>query len=336
MPVETRYMRNALWDNKTYPSAYNIITGSLAGGSLTNLQASDDVYMSFASAAVGYNQVVEVEFVGSISGHLPFVQVQFEAHGSIAVDTIEIAAYNYQTGAYETTGTMYTSYGLSTSDTTWYLYNLLGNKGKYVSATGEWKVKVKATRLGTASSPAPAFTLYIDYLHFRSVCFQLGTAQTATVAGNDLDVSGLTVGIRVWGIKADETEEEITAGSTVAKVTGPSTTVTLSATWNCPSTTQYVAYFIIVYRGTEVLRTADLGSGGLPLLFMTEDLNASLLSSTWTVYYAFYYSAILDQTFFRFGTTTYNSRIAPFTWAVPVVGQYYFIGDGLACSVIFT
>jgi hypothetical protein len=319
MPAEVRYLRNALLDNKTYPSSYNIITGSLAGGSLANLQASDDVYMSFASAAVGYNQVVEVEFVGSISGHLPFVQVQLEVHGSIAVDTIEIAAYNYQTGAYETTGTMYASGTLTTSDVTWYLYNLLGNKGKYVSATGVWKVKVKATRLGTASSPAPAFTLYIDYLHFRSVCFQLGTTQTAAAAGNDLDVSGLTVGIRVWGIKADETEEEITAGSTVATVTGPTTTVTLSATWSCPSTAQYVAYFIIVYRSTEFLRTTDLGSGGLPLLFMTEDLNAALSSATWTVYYAFYYDATTDTVRLRFGTTTYNSRIANFTWGAPPI-----------------
>jgi len=319
MPAEVRYLRNALWDNKTYPSSYNIITGSLAGGSLANLQASDDVYMSFASAAVGYNQVVEVEFVGSISGHLPFVQVQFEAHASIAINTIEISAYNYQTGAYETTGTMYASGSLGTSDATWYLYNLLGNKGKYVSATGEWKVKVKATRLGTATAPAPAFTLYIDYLHFRSVCFQLGTTQTTTASGNDLDVSGLTVGIRVWGIKADKTEEEITAGSTVANVTGPGTTVTLSATWNCPSTAQYVAYFIIVYKGTEFMRTYDLGSGGLPLLFMTEDLNSALSSATWTVYYAFHYNVNLDQTFFRFGTTTYNSRIANFTWSAPPI-----------------
>jgi hypothetical protein len=146
----------------------------------------------------------------------------------------------------------------------------------------------------------------------------------------------LNVGIRVWGIKADETEEEITAGATVANVTGPSATTTLSATWNCPTTVQNVAFFIIVYRDAEPMKTADYATGGLPLVFMTEDLNAQLQSATWTVYYAFYYNAAYDETYFRFGASTYNSRVENFTWAVPVVGQYYVIGDGLVCSVIFT
>jgi len=66
--------------------------------------------------------------------------------------------------------------------------------------------------------------------------------------------------------------------------------------------------------GTNVMRSADPASGGSPFIFMTEDLNSALSSATWTVYYAFYYNANLDQTFFRFGTTTYNSRIANFTW----------------------
>jgi hypothetical protein len=333
MPAETRYMRNALWDNKTYPSAYNIITGSLAGGSLTNLQASDNVYMVFNKGA---DNNVEVEFSGTISGHVPFIQVDVEAHLSTSRTpsyVIEVAAYNWQTGAYETTGTMYTAVGIGTLDIHAYLYNLLGNKGKYVSPTGDWRVKVKVS--GDAALPNPA--LYIDYLHFRSVAFQLGTSQTTSYLTNDLDCQGGNVGIRVWGIKSDETEVEITGGSPVAVVTVPyGQTVTLSATWNCPSTQQYVAFLVIVYLGTDVMKNVDLGSGGLPFIFMTEDLNALLASATWTVYYAFYYSATLDQTFFRFGTTTYNSRIANFTWAVPVVGQYYFIGDGLACSVIFT
>jgi hypothetical protein len=214
---------------------------------------------------------------------------------------------------------MYDTLTPTTTDLTHYLYNLLGNKGRFVSAAGEWKVKLKVVRTGTAGSPAPAFTVYLDYLHFRSVCFQLGTTQTTTYASNDVFVDGLTVGIRVWGIKADETEEEITAGSPVATVTGPTGTVTLSATWSCPSTAQYVAFFIIVYRLADPMKTDDYTAGGLPLVFMTEDLNAQLQAATWTVYYAFYYSAAADQTFFRFGTTTYNSRVENFTWGVPSV-----------------
>lgn len=324
-PVETRYLRNALWDNKTYPSAYNVLTGNLAGGTLANLQASDNVYMSFGSASVGYVQIVEVEFIGSLTGHVPFVQVQFEAHESVLISSVEFAAYNWQTGAYETTGTMYASIGISTSDITRYLYNLLGNKGKYVSATGDWKVKVKARNAGTATAPAAAFTLYIDYLCFRSVCYQLGTTQTTTAGGNDAFVDGLQVGIRVWGIKADDTEVEITAGTPVATVTGSSVTTTLSATWNAPSTVQYAAFLVIVYRSASPMQTSDPYTGGLYLAFMTEDLNASLSAAKWTVYYAFWYSAFADETYFRFGTSTYNSRIENFVWTQAVAKQWHDI-----------
>jgi hypothetical protein len=314
MVSETRYMRNALNDNKTFPSSYNIVSGSLASGSLANLQASDDVYMVFNSALVGSNQVVEVEFLGSISGHLPFVQVAVEGKGSVGV-YLQIAVYNYENGAYESAGTMFYDGSFTTSDSTKYLYNLLGNK-KYRDANGNWKVKVKAW---TTGSPPPSFQLSLDYLCFRSVCFQLGTTQTTVAAGNDTYVDGLTVGIRVFGIKTDESEEEIgTAETLKATVTGPSATVTLSATWNCPATANYIAFLVIVYRisASDFMRTAALDAGGLPLAFMTEDLNSALASATWTVYYAFYYNAALDQTFFRFGTTTYNSRIVNFTWGI--------------------
>ena len=321
--TETRYMRNALTANKQFATNYNIIRGSLSSGALSNLQASDNVYMVFASALVSGLHTIEVEFNGSISGHMPFLQVQVENHVSVSQSygVSEIRAYNYQTGAYETTGSMVATLGTSTADTTKYMYNLLGNKGKYVSSTGEWKVKIKFQAISEGS----AFTVSLDYLHFRSVSFQLGTSQTTSYSSGDADVAGLSVGIRVWGVKSDDTEEEITSGTIVATVTGPDSTTTLSATWNCPSTTQYVAYFIIVYCTTDFLKTAALASGGLPLIFMTEDLNASLSSATWTVYYAFYYSATADQTFFRFGTSTYNSRITNFSWSSTPTKSWYSI-----------
>jgi hypothetical protein len=283
----------------------------------------------------GADNNVEVEFSGTISGHLPFLQVTVEAHLSESrtpAYVLEVSAWNFQTGAYETSGsTMYKSVGTGRSDVNAYLFNLLGNKGKYVDANGNWKIKVKVT--GDASLTNPA--LYLDYICFRSVSFQLGTSQTASYLANDLDCQGGNVGVRVWGIKADETEVEITSGSSVAVVSVPyGQTVTLSATWNCPATAQYVAFLVIVYLGTNVMRTADPASGGLLFAFITEDLNSALASATWTVYYAFYYNATLDQTFFRFGTTTYNSRIANFTWGVVAAGVPHFIGDGLSGAVI--
>jgi hypothetical protein len=266
----------------------------------------------------GADNNVEVEFSGTISGHIPFIQVDVEAHLSRSRTppyTIEVAAYNWQTGAYETTGTMCIQTGIGIPDIHVYIFSLLGNKGKYVDANGNWKIKVKV--YGDAALPDPA--LYIDYLHFRSVAFQLGTSQTTSYHSNDLDCQGGNVGIRVWGIKSDETEVEITSGI-VAVVSVPyGQTVTLSATWNCPSTQQYVAFLVIVYLGTDVMKNASLGAGGLPFIFMTEDLNSALSSATWTVYYAFHYDVNLDQTFFCFGTTTYNSRIANFTWGAPPI-----------------
>jgi hypothetical protein len=173
-------------------------------------------------------------------------------------------------------------------------------------------------RAWTTGSPAPSFSLYIDYLRYRTVAFQLGTTQTTAATSNDVYVDGLTVGIRVWRVNSDDTETEITAGSSVATVVGPSSTTTLSATWTCPATSDVVAVMVGVYRDGEIMETGAYTSGGLPLLYVTEDLNASL-SSTWTVYYAFYYNAIYDETYFQFGSSTYNSRIANFTWGVVAV-----------------
>jgi hypothetical protein len=70
--------------------------------------------------------VVEVEFSGTHSGHMPFLQIQFEGKTSVATSN-EVAAYNYETGAYETTGSMYGSGLIGTSDATKYLYHILEN-----------------------------------------------------------------------------------------------------------------------------------------------------------------------------------------------------------------
>jgi len=314
-------MRNALSDNVVYADYYSIVVGSLASGDLPDLQSSNDVYMVFNDAQVGPNRVCEVEFWFTHSGHLPFIQVRAELHASASV-LCEISAYNYNTGAWETAGTMYVSFALSTSDLTKYVYSLLNNIN-YRSA-GICKVKIKCTRAGSTTP----FTMSVDYLYFRTVAFQLGTSQTGTAAGNDLDVAGLTVGVRVWKVNADDSETEITLGVPVATVTGPSSTTILSSTWGLsPQEDNVVAVVVRIYRAGIIMQTGDLATGGLPLVFMTEDLNSFLNVATWTVYYAFFYSVFLDETFYRFGTTTYNSRITNFTWGVTVVAVPK--GDGL-------
>jgi len=331
MPVETRYMRNALTENIAYADDYNIYNGSLVSGSLTDLQASDDVYMVFQSELVGTDQVLDVELIGFHSGHMPFLQVRVELHASESVNC-EIMAYNYATGSWETTGSMHVAFALGTSDVTEYLYHLLNNRDYRSGTTGTWAIRIRCTHDG--GSP-PAFTVSIDYLYYRTVAFELGTSNTTSYRSMEQNVEGLQVGIRVWRVNADDTETEITSGSNVATVTGPSSTTTLSATWNCPATSDVVAVVIRVYCGTDILTTADPSSGGLPAVFITEDLNGQLNAATWTVYYAFHYSpktpVTPSYTNYRFGDSDYNSRIEGFSYGIIVAKR--IIGDGLVWIV---
>ena len=309
-------MRSDLYDITTFASSALIIYGGGASGNVGQLMASDDVYMSIPSVLVGSEQRVEVEFMGTHSGHMPFLQALFELHTSIDGVNLVLQAWNYLTGAYETSGSMYLTSGSGTTDVNYYLYSLFNNTN-YRDASGNWKVKVSAY---TTGSPPPSFTLYLDYLHYRTVAYQLGTTQTGSATSNAVNVKGITVGIRVWKVKADDTEEEITLGSLVATVTGPGTTTTLNNTYTPPLTSDVVAIVVRVYRAGDIMNTADESSGGLPFVFMTEDLNSFLNAVQWTVYYAFvYFGAPIRETYFFFGTTTYNSRIANFTWGAVVV-----------------
>lgn len=50
---------------------------------------------------------------------------------------------------------------------------------------------------------------------------------------------------------------------------------------------------------------ADLGNGGFPFVFMTENLNATLQNVAWTVHYRFWFSGI-RRDIFRFGNSAYD------------------------------
>jgi len=315
MVTEPRYMRGERIDNIQYATAANIITGSAGGGSFTDMQTSNDVYMIFNAALVGGNQrIVEVEFTGSGLAHVPFVQVKFEGKASSTGVTCELFAYNYDTAAYETTGTMYLSCGMLTTDQVKWLYHVLANK-PYRDASGNWKLKVKTTKTGVGD---PGFyALYIDHLYFNAVYYVLGTAQSNSAVGNDNDCCGITVGIRIWKVNSDHSETEIDGSSAKATVNGACSTTTLNNTYTPPETADVVAFVVRVYRSTDIMQTTGLDSGGFPLVFMTEDLNDTLLSQQWTVYYPFYYNATFDQTYFRTGTATYNGRITNFGHGTP-------------------
>lgn len=323
-PTETRYMRNALTENKQYATGYNIIYGTLSSGSLANLQASDNVYMVFASALVSSMQQISVEFSGTHSGYMPFLQCLIE--GKTTGSACTITVYNYTKGGYETSGTMYLQNAFSTSDTTKYLYSLY-NCTDYRDANGNWKIKISGATSGT---PPPSWTLSIDYLYYCTVAFQLGTSQTTMGNGNDVNVAGSTIGIRAWKLDDSSVETEIgTVGTNKATVVAGSKTEELDGTWTPPETSSVSAILIKVYKGASLMREYDYSSGGLPFYFITETLNATLSSVLWTVHYSFVRDGRV--TYFMFGSSTYNSRITNFQWTVGGYSYVQIITEIIEC-----
>jgi len=88
-----------------------------------------------------------------------------------------------------------------------------------------------------------------------------------------------------------------------------------SNTWNCPQISLQETDAIVV----RVYMKFGSGSWKLCCTFITEQLESEQLdSSQWTVYYYTwrYYASWEKKTygFFRWGTSTYNSRIANFEY----------------------
>lgn len=123
-------------------------------------------------------------------------------------------------------------------------------------------------------------------------------------------------GIRVWKRSTEGVETEITSGTPVAQVNRSVDGQGIqTATWNCPninfSSTDSIVIRVYCNNG---------GSWILQATFTTDQLGAeSLDAGTWTVYYwtkrmyAFLSGRQTTIGYFRWRTTTYNSRIENFT-----------------------
>jgi hypothetical protein len=135
------------------------------------------------------------------------------------------------------------------------------------------------------------------------------------------------VGIRVWYRNSDSTEHEITSGSAVA-VTYSTTSQLKSATWSCPETALVSTDSIVVRVYGEPDNSAPTA---LVETFSTEQLGASWLNaSTWTVYYYIYRVAQGGGNYaysYRFGSSTYNSRIENIVWTAAAAGPTNYIVD---------
>jgi len=162
------------------------------------------------------------------------------------------------------------------------------------------------------------------------------TNTTAAKLSNSFAIPELVTtywGIRVWCRDSAGNETEITSGSAVAvaiRNRRPTTgDVLVTGSWKCPETAlaDTDAIVVRVYGGTSSPPSNLLAT------FITEQLGAAKLdSATWTVYYWTRISATAlgYNCYFVFGSSTYDSRIANFTWSPPVaIKAVRAIGDGL-------
>lgn len=123
-------------------------------------------------------------------------------------------------------------------------------------------------------------------------------------------------GIRVWKRLSNGTETEITGGTPVAQVSRSSNGQGMqSNTWNCSQTPLEDTDAMVV----KVYVKFGSGSWQLCCTFITEELEASQLDpAQWTVYYYTHrYYTLWSKTTsgsFKWGTTTYNSRIANYEY----------------------
>jgi hypothetical protein len=156
--------------------------------------------------------------------------------------------------------------------------------------------------------------------------YKLSTAQSSSYVSIQFDAYDEEtfdqyLGVRVWKRATNGSETEISSGTAIAIATGI-TTALISATWSCPLTSLSLTDAIVVrVYGNDFSPPTTLVTS-----FITEQLGASSLdASTWTVYYYL----VLQHTiygyffYFRFGTTTYNSRIANFVTTIPVSGSWH-------------
>ncbi len=184
----------------------------------------------------------------------------------------------------------------------------------------------------------------VETLYFRSdthtvnglTARKLGTTQSSSyiseiISSYEGNVQATQfLGMRVWRRDVDGGETELTGGSVEAVASGN--------TSGLKSGTRSQAFISLVETDSIVIRVyGDDFSSPLTLrdIFTTEQLGAQRLdAATWTVYYSLFrlYAGGMTTYSFRFGTTTYNSRVDNFAWSsggLPAPTSQPF-GDGLS------
>jgi hypothetical protein len=122
-------------------------------------------------------------------------------------------------------------------------------------------------------------------------------------------------GIRVFLVHADESETEITSGTPVARAIYIEDGETYNI-WSCPETVCVSTDRIVVKLYASCLTPV---SWNFIRSWFSEQLGASKINATtWTMYY--YLTKLSTTYYFWYGDSTYNSRVANFSYTPAVAG----------------
>ncbi|MEM1590321.1 MAG: hypothetical protein QW175_07875 [Candidatus Bathyarchaeia archaeon] len=146
--------------------------------------------------------------------------------------------------------------------------------------------------------------------------YKLGTAQTTTYVSIPLDYGEKEDDLRVdVAVRHADGSETLLLDKYVIGSVG-SRSGYLSKTWSCPQTSLSPTDAVVI----RIYNFPYQWIPGQPYMlvaeFVTEQLGGqSLDASTWT-FYLYVYVLTAGVAYFRFGTSTYNSRIANFAWTL--------------------
>ena len=148
-----------------YPTSYNLIGSTTrTGGSLSNLQSNDGVYMTFRSYNSGSQQRAGVEFTGN--SNVPFDLI-WTIDSIVSTSNVQATfqLYNFATGHYPTSGDGYVNTIIGPSGP---IINksIITNPANFLDSNGNWKMMVTASKAN--SYPYSSFELRVDQVQFTS------------------------------------------------------------------------------------------------------------------------------------------------------------------------
>jgi hypothetical protein len=154
-PLGTTYVSN-------YPTSYKLIESTtLTGGSLSNIQNNDGVYITFRSYTSGAEKRAQVEFTGTSTAPFDLIWTIDSIVSTSSVNAT-FQLYNFATGQYPVSGDGYVNTILGSSGPI-INQSIITNPENFLNSSGNWKMMITAFKVTTYS-----FSLSIDQVQFTS------------------------------------------------------------------------------------------------------------------------------------------------------------------------